>query len=382
MLHQYWPVSSIPPHVCQLIQRCWPGPLTLLVPLCKNVPMHYCTSSPSPLSTLVTCGLPSVAFRFPRHPLARALIDLTQVPLAAPSANRSGRPSPTCVSHVVHDYQEGPYPLTVLEGGPCEEGLESSIVWVVDEPPLLVRPGPWTFASLRKIPGWHHLQLHPSMRTTMMNVSEEEKEKEEEAQVHDASSSSTQETHFNLIQHKESPSTTLSTPFRSSSPTLLSSSSSSSSSPIAPGMKYKHYSPEVPVHVVTDPDFLPSYLTHLLHGSSPSKRHPKKIGVLLLTSIPSSTMTWLRTPSSMFEVVDHHQTPSQTFFDGLRTLDQPRTLSTLVVVPPPSHHPQAMALWNRLKKAASVWIDRPDTVDLKEEGLRSKDNGWNGSHSK
>ena len=106
----------------------WPGPLTLVLPLRAG----------SGLSPLVTADLPSVALRLPAHPLAQALIRATGLPLAAPSANPSGRVSPTRAAHVM-DGLSGRIDA-VLDGGPCAVGVESTILSLVGAPRLL-RPG-------------------------------------------------------------------------------------------------------------------------------------------------------------------------------------------------------------------------------------------------
>ncbi|MDU8943509.1 L-threonylcarbamoyladenylate synthase [Ovoidimarina sediminis] len=106
----------------------WPGPLTLVLPVREE----------SGLSPLVTAGLRTVAVRVPAHPLARALLEEAGCPVAAPSANPSGRLSPTTAAHVI----EGLCGRieAVLDGGPCEVGLESTIV-APGPPPRLLRPG-------------------------------------------------------------------------------------------------------------------------------------------------------------------------------------------------------------------------------------------------
>jgi L-threonylcarbamoyladenylate synthase len=106
----------------------WPGPLTLVLPL----------REPSRLSPLVTAGLTTVAIRVPAHPLAQALLASFAGPLAAPSANPSGRVSPTRASHVI-DGLDGRI-AAVLDGGPCAVGVESTIV-ALDPAPTLLRPG-------------------------------------------------------------------------------------------------------------------------------------------------------------------------------------------------------------------------------------------------
>lgn len=112
----------------RLAAAFWPGPLTLVLPLADD----------SPLSPLVSAGLPSVALRVPAHPLARALLERFGGPVAAPSANPSGRVSPTRAEHVQAGLSGRI--AAILDGGPCKVGLESTIVGLTGEPTLL-RPG-------------------------------------------------------------------------------------------------------------------------------------------------------------------------------------------------------------------------------------------------
>ena len=100
----------------KLIQKFWPGPLTLVLPKKSTVP------------DLVTSGLPSVGVRMPRHPVARALIDAAGTPLAAPSANRFGRISPTTASAV--ESELGERISLILDGGPSDVGLESTVLLI------------------------------------------------------------------------------------------------------------------------------------------------------------------------------------------------------------------------------------------------------------
>ncbi len=111
-----------------MAQAFWPGPLTLVLPLRDG----------AGLSPLVTAGLPTVAIRVPAHPLARALLQAFAGPVAAPSANPSGRVSPTCAAHV-SDALNGRI-AAVLDGGPCDVGVESTIL-AMDPVPTLLRPG-------------------------------------------------------------------------------------------------------------------------------------------------------------------------------------------------------------------------------------------------
>jgi L-threonylcarbamoyladenylate synthase len=111
-----------------LANAFWPGPLTLVLPLRPT----------SGLPALVTAGQTSVALRVPAHPLAQALLRASGAPLAAPSANLSGRISPTRHQHVIDGL--GGRIAAVLNGGPCEVGVESTIIGLVDMP-ILLRPG-------------------------------------------------------------------------------------------------------------------------------------------------------------------------------------------------------------------------------------------------
>lgn len=122
----------------QLIQSYWPGPLTLVLPRHARVP------------DLVTSGLDTVALRVPAHPVAQALLDYG-LPLAAPSANRFGRISPT-TAQAVYDELKGRIPL-ILDGGPCEIGLESSVVGIQDQSLCLLRPGKLGLAELSTAAG-------------------------------------------------------------------------------------------------------------------------------------------------------------------------------------------------------------------------------------
>ncbi|OHE76839.1 MAG: hypothetical protein A3F67_10090 [Verrucomicrobia bacterium RIFCSPHIGHO2_12_FULL_41_10] len=120
--------------VIQLAKAFWPGPLTLLLPRNSAVP------------DLVTAGLETVAVRVPAHPLFRKVLASLDRPLAAPSANRFGRISPTTASAVFEELG-GEIPL-ILDGGPCHHGLESTIVWPHDGVLQILRPGPITAADL------------------------------------------------------------------------------------------------------------------------------------------------------------------------------------------------------------------------------------------
>ncbi|KAL8908036.1 MAG: hypothetical protein Q9171_005617 [Xanthocarpia ochracea] len=173
------PQGEIPAIYESLTSRFWPGPLTILLPLPK----------PSPLAQNVTCSLSTMAVRMPSSRLALALIHLAGVPLAAPSANASTKPSPTTAAHVLHDLS-GRIPL-IIDGGPCNVGVESTVVDGLSNPPVVLRPGAVSIEMLRECPGWEYV----------------------------------------AVGYRDSAETT-------------------TTAPRAPGMKYKHYSPKARVILV------------------------------------------------------------------------------------------------------------------------------------
>ncbi len=126
--------ASFPAAARKLALSFWAGPLTLILPKKPSIP------------DLVTAGLPNVALRAPSHRVARALMEMAGVPIAAPSANRFSRPSPTTAAHVKHDL-DGRVDL-ILDGGPTDIGLESTIVDFSVDPPVLRRPGAITFEQV------------------------------------------------------------------------------------------------------------------------------------------------------------------------------------------------------------------------------------------
>ena len=130
---------AVPPQAKLLADAFWPGPLTMIVPKGDCIPDE------------VSCGLDTVGIRLPSHPMARALIRESGVPLAAPSANTSGRPSTTTAAHVMHD-MDGKI-AAVLDGGACGVGVESTVITLALERPRLLRPGGITLEQLRSVLG-------------------------------------------------------------------------------------------------------------------------------------------------------------------------------------------------------------------------------------
>lgn len=120
-----------------LMEMFWPGPLTLLL---KKKPI---------IPAAVNAGLDTVAIRMPQHTIARELIARSGCPIAAPSANLSGKPSPTSAEHVYDDFQ-GKIPY-IIDGGTCAVGLESTVLHMAEKPYKILRPGGVTLEALREI---------------------------------------------------------------------------------------------------------------------------------------------------------------------------------------------------------------------------------------
>lgn len=167
---------DIPETAWHLARRFWPGPLTMVLRRAPSVPDE------------VTAGLDTVGMRCPAHELCRAVIEAAGVPVAAPSGNTSGRPSPTSVSDMLED-MNGKIEA-ILDGGVCQVGVESTIIDLTCIPPRLLRPGGVPLEELRAVLG--EVELDPAILRPM---GEGEK-------------------------------------------------------PRAPGMKYRHYAPKAPVTVV------------------------------------------------------------------------------------------------------------------------------------
>lgn len=130
---------SVPPAAYQLAERFWPGPLTMILPRRDIVPLQ------------TTGGLETVGVRCPNHPVTLAIIEAAGVPIAAPSGNTSGRPSPTTAAHMIEDMDgriDG-----IVDGGPCTVGVESTIIDLTVTPPRLLRPGGLPLESLRQVLG-------------------------------------------------------------------------------------------------------------------------------------------------------------------------------------------------------------------------------------
>ena len=130
---------ELSPIAKKMADAFWPGPLTMIFPKSARVPEN------------VSAGLSTVAIRFPAHPDAQRLIAAAETPIAAPSANRSGKPSPTTANHVFED-MDGRIPL-ILDGGECLVGVESTVVDMTGPVPHILRPGGITAEQIAQVAG-------------------------------------------------------------------------------------------------------------------------------------------------------------------------------------------------------------------------------------
>ncbi|RPD81292.1 translation factor [Lentinus tigrinus ALCF2SS1-7] len=293
-----------------LLKHFWPGPLTLLFP-----------SDPSIVPPIITANQPAVAVRMPSHPVARALIALTDAPIAAPSANSSGKPSPTRAEHVYDDLQ-GKLGV-ILDGGPCGVGLESTVVDGLQEDGNLrvLRPGGVTVEDLERV-----------IREDLSDVVPLPK----------------------VLVHRRD--------YRDEA---------MEQAPTTPGMKYRHYSPSVPVTLLCTQSQPPSGAARTsltafldtLQSDARSLGKPLHVGVLApsdspllekLRAAPLPDVRWTEFPLGPLEepAVSAHR-----LFDGLLSLDKAKV--DLILIEEIKEEREGLAVMNRVRKAAgdSVWID-------------------------
>ena len=188
---------DVPDTAYTLASRFWPGPLTMILPRRSCVPLR------------TTGGLETVGVRCPDHPVTRAIIAAADTPVAAPSGNTSGRPSPTTAQHMVEDMWgkiDG-----IVDGGPCVVGVESTIIDLTVQPPRLLRPGGLPLEALEEVLG--QVAVDDAVRRKM---GEGER-------------------------------------------------------PRAPGMKYRHYAPKAAVTTVTGSPHRTSRRTRALYASTSSR---------------------------------------------------------------------------------------------------------------
>ena len=253
---------DIPEEAWALTERFWPGPLTLVLPRRASVPLR------------VTAGLETVAVRCPDHPLTREVLRLAGVPVAAPSANLSGKPSTTTAEHCIHDLWGKVE--AILDGGPCRVGVESTILDLSVFPPRVLRPGGVTLEQLRSL--LPETELDPG-----------------------------------LVKPDETPK--------------------------APGMKYRHYSPQAEVRLLAgEKERFADYVNSL----------PDEGAAVLCYAGEEGLFPGKRVLAYGRE--DAPETLAAGLFDSLRALDTPEV--KLICARCPSEEGVGRAVVNRLKKAA------------------------------
>ena len=265
--------EDVPDAAYKLAERFWPGPLTMILKKKPCVPLR------------TTGGLETVGMRCPDHAVTRAIIEASGVPVAAPSANTSGRPSCTTAEHVREDMWgkiDG-----IVDGGPCQVGVESTIIDLTVTPPQLLRPGGLPLESLRDALG--EVTVDKAV-TQKMNDGEK---------------------------------------------------------PRAPGMKYRHYAPKAPVTVVTG-------------GAKASARYllthaGEKSGIICFDEFARLFDGHIVHPLG---ASDDKRAQAQHVFDALRTFDE--TNVGEIWAQCPDSKGLGLAIGNRLKKAAGFHVEDAD----------------------
>ncbi|PRP88790.1 translation factor [Planoprotostelium fungivorum] len=268
----------------KLCEELWPGAITFLFPKSDRVPDN------------VTAGQPTVAVRMPSHPIAKYLIETAGVPVAAPSANVSGRPSPTKAEHVLQDL-DGIIPC-VIDGGNTNYGLESTVLDINRDPPLILRPGGVTFEQLKK--------LIPNVQVYERSV------------------------HGSQMAEK----------------------------PATPGLKYRHYSPNALVLLFeynSDPT-VTSLKEKMKKRVEELKREGKRIGIIHVHSGVKMDEEWMGDQVIVYPLGDESRPDvvAQGIFSALRSLDDKKV--DCIMVEGISEENEGMAVMNRVRKAAAETI--------------------------
>jgi L-threonylcarbamoyladenylate synthase len=306
MLHRLLPVDyKIPKHYEILMERYWPGPLTLLFP--NNAGL---------VPPIITANHATVAIRMPSHPVARALIAVVGAPLAAPSANSSGKPSPTRAEHVLNDLN-GRVGL-ILDGGPCGVGLESTVVdGLQDDGNLrILRPGGITVEDIKSA---LMEKLHGDENIPQVLVHKRDYKDEVMEQA-----------------------------------------------PTTPGMKYRHYSPSVPVILLCTctlppPNVQPSSPTAFFSSLGKNHRERSKVGLLapsdsFLIPFASSAVEGIEWRLFPLGPIADPAVTARRLFDGLLTLEKEGV--DLILIEEINEDREGLAVMNRVRKAAekTQWL--------------------------
>lgn len=277
-------VRKIPPTAYLLMEYFWPGPLTLVLPRTRAVP------------DIVTAGLDTVGIRMPDHPVALALLEKARVPVAAPSANLSGKPSPTTGLDVLRDLA-GKADL-VIDGGPAQVGVESTVLDMTVNPPMILRPGGVSREELEEVIG--EVELDPALAASGKDIK---------------------------------------------------------SRPKSPGMKYTHYAPEAQVTVVLGGK--EGKLKALDRLVREARNKGLRVG-LLLTEETAGAYRDRGAPPHYLEVLGSQQrleAIAGRLFSALRRCD--RQHLDVVFAEGVSQEGLGLAIMNRLTKAAGyrlLWV--------------------------
>ncbi|CAG8514031.1 12268_t:CDS:1 [Acaulospora colombiana] len=283
MLRSLLPNNEIPVIYESVIRKFWPGPLTIILPKSDLIPSE------------ITCSQPTVAVRFPSHPVARALISKCGFPLAAPSANLSGKPSPTLASHVLTDLNKKI--SLIIDGGQCNFGVESTVLDAFGtRGPVILRPGGITYEELIKIPEFEELRVYNK----------------------------------DYIDEKLE------------------------MAPTTPGMKYRHYSPNAKMVLIDaggDVDTR-NIIEREMQGMIDEGM--KNIGILVTRSNKMSGSLQTTSRNIIEYSLGDPTCPEQIareLFKGLRYLDERKV--DCIIVEGISEDKEGLAVMNRLRKAAS-----------------------------
>ncbi|GIP35536.1 L-threonylcarbamoyladenylate synthase [Paenibacillus sp. J2TS4] len=276
---------------CRLMDAFWPGPLTLVLP-----------AKPGAVAASVTAGLPTVAVRVPDHPVALRLIEAAGCPVAAPSANRSGRPSPTRAAHVLADLDgriDG-----IVDGGPTGVGVESTVVEVVDGVVHVLRPGGVSAEQLRRV----------ASRVLVRG---------ELSAARSGSGDSAQQSASEWQAEEEAP-------------------------PKSPGMKYTHYAPQGRLTVVSGEaaDRISAWISGELRRA---KEKGERTGVLTF----DEHRTLYSSKADVIVSVGSIHSPesmARHLYDSLRSFDEEKV--TVIFAEAIEEQGIGLAVMNRLLKAA------------------------------
>lgn len=270
-----WVAASLPEHAKKLAEAFWPGPLTMVLPKAEHVPL------------VTTGGLDSVAVRMPSNAIARAIINAAETPLAAPSANRSGSPSPTSYQHCVDDL----WGLVdaIVESEDCKVGVESTVVSVCGEVPVVLRPGAITPEEIQSVCG-------------VVEIAD--------AVLH-------------LPQEDE--------------PVL------------SPGMKYKHYSPNAKLQLVCGNQW--DYAEYVNHQAAEAQEKGEAEAEGIYAMCFDEDIHHLEVPTISYGVAYNYDSQANQLFDVLRQLD--KLDARMVYVHAPEPEGVGLAVYNRLLRAAA-----------------------------